>query len=189
MALTKKRRFPKKKRFTHKKLVICCLIGLLIAAGVAVYAYRRHVKNKAAPVSVSSQTSGTSGSTINLSPPTSQDKTDNNSHKDQLANGQSTSAVDTSGKKRVTPTISYVDRSTVESFVTGVFENGGVCTATLTQGSQTVTKTSTGFQNASYTQCAPISLTGVNLGKGPWTVMVSYSSASAVGKSESTILK
>jgi hypothetical protein len=82
-----------------------------------------------------------------------------------------------------------MDKTTINAFVTGVFEDDGTCTATLTQGAQTITRTSVGFKNASYTQCTPINLSAANLGTSPWSVVVSYSSGTASGSSQAVTLK
>lgn len=65
----------------------------------------------------------------------------------------------------------------------GVFEEGGTCTATFVKDGETRSKTSVGFQNSSYTQCAPIDLEPGFLTKGTWSVVVSYASPKAEGAS------
>jgi hypothetical protein len=186
MALTKKNLSTEIRRFPSKRLVITGLAIILLTAGIGAYFYKHHLDT----TKKVTLTSGTSGSSVNLNPPTLQDKADNQQHKDNIVKDQtSPTPIISSGKKQASVLISYMDKTTVDAYATGVFEDGGTCTATLTQGSQTVTRTSTGFQNASYTQCAPISLADANLGGGAWTVIVSYSSATAAGKSGSSTLK
>lgn len=161
-------------------LIVLVLISLELTG--TTYFFHRNI-NASYPKQTTQQTD------INFNPPTQQDKTINDQHKDELVKSQSATPTTYNGnKKQVKPTITHADKTTVNAYVTGVFEDGGTCTVTLTQGNQTITKTSTGFQNASYTQCTPISLTDAGLSEGVWTVIVSYSSSTAEGKSESTTL-
>lgn len=87
-------------------------------------------------------------------------------------------AQDNSQKPASSPSlvITEANGSVVRFYVNGVFEDGGTCTATATQGPQTVTRTSTGFKNVSYTQCPPIQW---NLPSGSWEVVVKYKSDTA----------
>ena len=124
------------------------------------------------------------GKQVNLDPATKADKQDSESHKDALANktDDSSTAGTSSGKAQVSPVITNASDQEVNAYISGVFEDGGTCTATLTKGSKVVTKTSTGFKNVSYTSCPPIDVDG-SLDNGTWSVVVSYSSSSADGKS------
>ncbi len=120
-----------------------------------------------------------------LSPPTATDKQAAVDRKDQIVQQQQNqSTAPASGTKSVTVVITEASSTSLKGYVQGVFEEGGTCTATATQGLQTVSKTSTGFQNVSYTQCAPISW---SLGSGTWMVNLSYKSATATGNSSKTI--
>jgi len=83
--------------------------------------------------------------------------------------------------------ISSATSSGVSAYVTGVFEEEGACTVTATQDSKSYTKTSTGFQNASYTQCAPI-IWDAALTSGTWSIVVIYESKTT-NSSQSTTIK
>lgn len=121
---------------------------------------------------------------VNLDPATEQEQRETEQHKDNLANTPSSpSPTGSDGLKQVIPQISYVDTSVINAYITGIFEEGGVCTATLTNGESTSTRSSTGFGNASYTQCAPIDLSGTGIAKG-WSATVTYESSTAKGTSE-----
>lgn len=173
----------------RKPIIIAGLAILLLTAGTGTYLYKRRQNNTVVPVMGATPSNSSNNKEVNLEPPTAADKTANEKHKNELVKDQSATPTNTNGKIKVTPTITYVNRTTVGAYIVGVFENGGTCTATLTQGSQTIVKTSTGFQNASYTQCAPISLVGANPGKGTWAVTVSYTSSSAEGQSGSQTIE
>ena len=117
---------------------------------------------------------------VNLNPPTDQEKQATDEHKQSLSENQSTPPPTPSGtKKQVTPIITSVTQNEVKAYVQGVFEEGGKCTLIATKGSQTVSGSSSGLENVSYTSCIPIS---VSLPPGSWSITVSYSSATADGK-------
>ena len=119
---------------------------------------------------------------VNLAPPTEKERQEAERHKENLANEPAPPPTTTTGKRQVTPIITNADVNEVNAYVTGIFEEGGTCTATLTKGPKKVTRSSTGFQNASYTSCAPIDVSG-SLEPGTWTAVVTYTSASSEGKS------
>jgi|ERR1700741_1544107 len=177
----------KNKKLHSKKLYLLLTllaIALILGGYLLVNAKRDHSPSTN-PISSASKSGD-----INYNPPTNSEISDTEKHKEDLANNPTPPTGNTSdGKKTVTPIISYADKSTINAYVTGIFEEGGVCTATLTKGTRVITKTSTGFQNASYTQCAPIDLSGGSVDSGDWSIVVSYSSKTASGKSETLVKK
>lgn len=92
----------------------------------------------------------------------------------------------TSTKKSVTPVITFASNnpgdSRVFGYVNGVVESTGTCTFTFT-GNGTVTKKSTGVEDVSKTNC---STTPPN-GDG-WSVVLSYDSKAASGKSQKIVV-
>lgn len=164
------------------KIIIPVIVLILVVAGASFFIISRKNNKEAAP-------SNGSGS-IGLSAPSESEKKETEQHKEGLGNDTPTKLeTGTDGKKQVKPIISYADKTSVTAYVTGIFEEGGTCTATLTSGSKTITKTSVGFQNASYTQCAPIDLTSSAIGNDAWSVVVTYTSATATGKSDASTIK
>lgn len=119
-----------------------------------------------------------------LMPATEAEKQESEARKDQIVEEQKSQSSTQSGTKTVTVVITDASSSGVRGYVQGVFEDGGTCTATATQGSQTLTKSSTGFENVSYTQCSPINW---SLSGGTWTVNLSYKSAAASGSASRTV--
>ncbi len=129
------------------------------------------------------------GHQVALNPPTTQEKKAADSQKDQIVQDEKNRANSSNSnqpKKNVSVVITELSASSIKGYVQGVFEEGGTCTATAVQGSQVITKTSTGFQNVSYTQCAPISW-GSPLGLGKWTVTLKYQSSTAEGSQSQTL--
>lgn len=72
----------------------------------------------------------------------------------------------------------------VGALVTGVSESGGVCTATVSDGTSTWQGESDGVADASSTSCGEIDVAVE--GDGPWQVSVSYASSTARGTSATT---
>jgi len=166
-----------------KVLTITTIVLLLVAAGVGVALYKKHSDDQKQPT-ISTLSESQKGD-INFNAPTDQELSDTEQHKDDVANGNSsTPATTNDGKRVVNPVISSIDKTTAYGYVTGVFEEGGTCTITLTQGTKVLTKTSGGFENASYTQCAPLDLSSLGL-SGNYTVTLSYSSPTSSGTSNS----
>lgn len=125
--------------------------------------------------------------TINYAPATPEEKQQVNDTKDKIVADQKNAAntPKTSDNKKIVAPIITNTSGLISAYVTGVFEEGGTCTATFVKDGETRSKTSAGFQNASYTQCAPIDLESGFLSKGTWSVVVSYASPTAEGASVS----
>lgn len=158
-------------------LLAIALAFIFLALGVFTYAQVRD--DSVSDTTDSNTATNKDDNYINLDPPTEEEKKSAEDHKNSLADEKPAST--TPGSQGVTVTITNASRSEVNAYVTGVFEDGGHCTATATMGSQTKTATSEGFTNVSYTSCAPIKW---SLPSGNWSVVVSYSSSKASGHSE-----
>lgn len=151
---------------------------MLAVGGFFVYANRN---NKP-----SNTTQDKSNETINYKPASPVEKKETEDHKDSLVKEQAnTPPTETSDKKTVKPTITNANQTSVNAYISGIFEENGSCTATFTKGSVTLTKSSVGFQNVSYTQCAPINIDSGFLSNGSWIVSVKYTSDKSEGVSDS----
>lgn len=181
-----------KKSKLNKKWVIGLAVLLAIVAGAAVYAYSYSNSNNTSDKPAKHKSSGSpqpdSSKDVNLNPPTNQDKTDAEKHKDEIANPPATSAPPSSQPKKVTPIITSWGQSNgnveVAARVPGIFENGGNCTLTLQKGSQKVTGSKTGKENVSEVSCGFIPIARSSLSAGDWVATVNYSSAKAEGASQ-----
>jgi hypothetical protein len=141
----------------------------------------------------------TGGSGVNLNPPTEQDKKETAEFKKALEDklntgGQSDSspspapAPNTDTTPSLMVTLSYISPSaqTVQAggYLTGILEDNGTCTLTLTKGSLRATGTSTGFIDVNKTTCPQISIERSQLSQsGQWTAVLSYKSTKASGAS------
>ena len=168
----------KNRNIKLKKLAILLICVVLGAIGLVAYThYRKRAEVPAA-----------NGQTIIYSPATDEEKKNNDINKEQIVanNNIQDTPTQTPGsntqKKSVTPIITNTS-SSINAYIPGIFEDGGVCTASFTKSGITKTKTSVGFQNVSYTQCSPIMLENNFLSPGQWAVTISYNSTSASGTS------
>jgi len=160
----------------YKASIILIITLLLIVGGFIVYK-RMH---KAAPANISTVTKPE----INYRPPTKQEKQAGNDAKTSIVehDAQVKAAQNQQGLKLVTPVITNASFSAVHAYVSGIFEDGGTCSATFTQGGTIITRTSTGFENVSDTQCAPITPNLPN--NNSWSVVITYNSSTAQGSSK-----
>ncbi len=123
----------------------------------------------------------------NLNSPTSEEKQAADNRKDEIVEEQKQQNSSQSSEiKNVTVVITSATSTDVRGYTSGVFEDGGTCSATATKGSQTFSQTSSGFANVSYTQCTPINWSSP-LSKGSWLVNLSYRSTTAQGSTSQTI--
>ena len=160
--------------------------GLILLAAVLSFFTFRHFNKSDTPV----VTTDTSSSTINYDPPTEEEiKTGQETKARNNSDNPTAPVINSAGLAQVTPTIASYDTSSVSAYITGIFEEGGTCTATFKRGDDTITTTSTGFQNSNYTSCAPLKLQSPLNIRGDWTITVSYVSAKSSGTSEPVTLK
>lgn len=79
------------------------------------------------------------------------------------------------------------DEVVVYGFVQGVVTDSGTCTVTVSRpGAADVVVSGTAFADATTTGCDPLSVPVDPSAAGPWSVVLSYSSASASGASQPT---
>lgn len=183
---TKRKAEFKLPRYNRRSLLI--ILAFLVVVGVAGWMLRNHW-NQQPSIPVTSDSTSTAKPYVNLSPPTAQEKQDAVDHKKALTDGSGSSTpTNADGKKAATVVVTSATPSTINGYASGVFEDGGTCTAKLTNSAsgEVKTLTSQGFENASYTSCTPIhpNLTGSN-----WSVVLSYNSTTAEGSSASTEVK
>lgn len=180
----------KKKKKSFKKPAIVVALVLMIG-GTTVYTLRNILN--VPYISDPEKAENRPGNDINLNPPSQQEKAETEKFKDSTIENQnpsnSTPTLSSDKKNSVIPTITNATDRVVNSLVSSIFEEGGTCTATFTKNSEILTKTSVGFQNVSYTQCAPMNLEAGFLNTGKWTVVVKYVSDKSEGSSNPQIIE
>lgn len=172
----------------NKKLpiivVLSVVVALLLTTGLA-YA------NSWWPFDASSQ-SNESSDTVNstqeknASDPTySSEKNDSPTDNTESSNSSSQKESKTSVQVGITSATKQSDDIEIRAFVAGAIEGDGTCTATVTNGSKSVTGSSEAFIDVSTTQCEPIEIPQSRLGAGVWRITVQYQSSTHEGTSAS----
>lgn len=170
----------KTRRFSKRLMILSSVALIVVAALIFLMVF-----NNNSPDDKTGTTAD--GKKVNLNDATKEERDQADANKetivkrDEQANSPPSSS---SQLKQVNVVITEATSTGVRAYVSGVFEDGGTCNASATKGAQTVSKASAGFQNVSYTQCAPISWT---LSPGTWTITVSYKSAAAQGTRTTTL--
>jgi len=173
----------KVKRSPKVSPLILGLLGIVLLSGLIFGGYQLYKSHN----KKSSTYTTADGQTINLNPPTQDEKTQTDTHKEEITNNQPVNdKTQPTQQQPSTIVFTQISSSGVRAYVTGVFEEGGTCTATATQGHTVITKTSTGFQNASYTQCAPINW-DAPLSSGSWLVTLVYKSSATQSTGSQTL--
>lgn len=178
--------FIRKLTVTKRIIVLLCVTAVIVAsAGVLLHA-------RTASHTTPSRTATTgNGSHINYDPPTQAEKDAAQTNKAHVVQEQNATASGGSiGNKQVSVVVANASQEdqqiTVNAFTSDVFENGGKCTATFTQGNTQFSKTVSANENASTTDCAPIRVNRSEFSAaGSWQVTVGYSSSTASGTSAS----
>jgi len=167
-----------------KNPFIAALVSVFLAAAIFADLWAHHntpVQQVSTPQSTSTSTTPTN--TTNLNPPTAEDKQAVDEHKETISNPPASTST-----KTVTPIIvdanEYDGQVEIRSFVPGIFENGGTCTATLKMGSLTVTKSASANADATTTNCTKFVIPASEFSsKGTWSATISYNSANYQGTS------
>lgn len=190
------KRYQKNKKVRSRKFLYILLAAIVVAllAGFGVWRFVAHKDNndsKMKNTSASKSGSGDNEPTVNYDPPTPQDKTENDQHKDELVQQQQQTPPPSSN---VTPIITsygqYNGNIEVSSIVPSIIEDGGTCTLTATMGSNKVTKQTTAIRNAQDTTCPTFTIPRSEFAApGNWTINVKYSSAKYSGTSEAKTIK
>lgn len=172
----------------NKKAIIIGLVALLLVAGVTfILLKQRNNKSETTPAISAQQ------ETINLEPPTAEDKQSVDENKQRIINEQEKAANQPTppagSTKTVTPIIAFAEQSgsvvEVSSYVNGIFEDGGKCTARFIKNALSITKEVTATKEGRSVFCPLFSIPASEFAeKGMWSVTVSYSSPSASGSSE-----
>jgi len=164
-------------------LAIAVILFLVIASG-SLIAYPRVRVNKEAVQTA--DTNSPSFEKVDLSPPTEEDKQAVDQHKDALAKQQNEPAPSSSSSAKpiITDVGFYNGNVEIRSFITGVYEAGGTCTAELTKGSSKITRQVTATKGATTTDCPVIRIPRAELNAGTWTAQLIYNSSASTGTSE-----
>jgi preprotein translocase subunit SecF len=173
---------------TRKRNIIISAVVILLVLAAGIGFAVKNSKNKTTDTTGAKQFSG----------PTEQEKADADAHKDEVVEqikqeDQAQNSGNTQEKRTVTPVVTSASQNgnsiNVSGYVSGVFEDGGSCVITISQGDNKVVKTSKAFENVSTTQCEQTVISRSEFpASGNWQVVISYDSATAKGVSQAQSL-
>lgn len=173
----------KKSLLKKKKILFIFTLAGLVALVLGVY----HVTKTPGILSQSDPVASGGTEAFDLSPPSEEEveQGDTNYNKTEPMGGEETDQTQPAQNQKsdLMVLITSAEASTVRAQVSGVVEDGGICTATYIKGSDVYKRTSTGMANVSYTQCQPIRPEAGKLTKGTWKVVVDYNSNEGKGSS------
>jgi hypothetical protein len=181
--------YQKRKPVKNLKKIYFSVAGIVLVVLLGTFLLVRSHHHPAATSSPTTKTLA-DGSTVNLAPPTDEDKQAVDQHKDDLGNQQNTPP--TPSGQNVTPVITVSGQSSdggpveVRGFIPGIFEDGGTCTANFTLNAASVVKTSNAVKDATVTRCTNFSIARSEFSPGTWTLTLEYTSAAHQGSSETT---
>lgn len=125
---------------------------------------------------------------INSTPPTEEEKKSGDEAKTKIIENQPKTQTATNGQKSITPTITYAgqygDQIEVGAYVNTIFEDGGICTLALSNGSASQIVSVDAVKNTSAVDCPVMIIKRSLLSPGKWEATVTYKSNSASGISE-----
>lgn len=184
-----------KPRSNRKPLYVVLSVILVLLLSGLTYAY----KNNFFFFKDSSPT--TAKDSINLEPPTEEDKKEAESNKQRLIeedrqqdNVTSEPEPSSDNKQKVTPIIGFVEQSDnkdieANGYIPQVIEKNGTCILTLEKQGQKVTESKRALPDAQGTVCGLLSIERSRLSTGEWRATITYSSDKYEGVSKEEMVK
>ncbi len=169
---------------TKRRFIIPIVLIALALLALAAYLYMANRPT-------SNRSNNSTKETVNYDPPTKDDASSVDANKQRIEEQEANQNNNSSSVVR--PTITYAGQYD-QSFEVGgyvdVFEEGGTCTATFTQGNVKLTKSVTAIRGANSVDCPVMSLSSASFNpKGQYTVTLSYKSDNYTGTSSTKTIE
>ncbi|MCA9332284.1 hypothetical protein KDA00_00220 [Candidatus Saccharibacteria bacterium] len=184
--MTKYKHKKQSKTNPGKRYVLLLLLGVAIL--VSGYASLRYFNNKS-NVNSSPSNVDSNGDYLNLNPPTEEEKqqADNNKKalsKDENENSNNTNTNNSSAVVIISRLGTYEGQVEAAGYVQNVFEDGGKCLYTFTNGSSKLTREVDAFRDVTTTICSGVEIPISEFAnKGKWQLTISYKSSLYEGSS------
>lgn len=169
------------------RTLLMLIVLLIVVAGLSAFLYLQSRNGDSLD-----NDQAASGEVTNLSPPTEQEKKESADNKSRLSKDEDASKpkpnTSSDGKIAVTPIIQFASQNNakieVSSYVPGIFEDDGTCTANFSKDGKTVLEAVKAQKEGNATYCPLIVLDSSEFQtKGEWVVSVTYSSLRYSGSS------
>lgn len=182
----------KKPLIRHKKIIIPSLIFVALIVGFISFKF---LNTKKQTNLAAENTNTETDNNIDYSPPTKEDKSNNDAFKEKLGDNKPSAPQSNGEKKKVIPVISFWGQNQgnnsveVGSFISEVVESGGTCTLTMSKGAQQETTKTDAIKDATTTTCGTMTIARASLNPGKWTAKVTYLSATSEGVSDNIFIE
>ena len=167
------------------KYIVIIIILAVLAGGIYYFIHSNQKGNLTE--SDANNDSSSQASKVNYDPPTEQDKQEAEDNKQKIVDKSEQTT--TPAGTNVTPVITYAGlydgQIEVGGYIPNIFEEGGICSATLTrEGSSSVNKSVNAVRGANSVDCPQITISSSDIPtKGAWSVTLSYKSNGYTGVS------
>lgn len=171
-----------------KKLLIITLLAVAALACTVAFLSMRDGFDKGRSANEVDQSAG-----INLDPPTDEEKQRADDNKRRIEEREraieDAQNNDDGPRRTVTPAFSYLGQYGAQieigSYVSGIYEDGGTCTAKFSKDGESFSRSVQANKNVTSVDCSVIAVPVSDFpSKGIWSVVVSYDSLTAAGSSE-----
>ncbi|MEK7603249.1 MAG: hypothetical protein AAB459_03330 [Patescibacteria group bacterium] len=171
------------KKISKKTVIVS--IALIVATMLLGYAIQKtsikEVKSNPVPDEIL-----TTGVSLQYEGPTEEEIKNSEKHKQDISDSKIQTPTPGSLRK-VNPLITSINTSELRGYISGIAEEGGTCSATYTNGTNSFTKSSLGVLNTSNTVCGEIKTNSSDFNlSGTWRVILSYTSKTSQGSSEAS---
>lgn len=170
----------------RKPVLWIAFLALIAALGSGVFWHIQKDRNDSTLVGIAGV------SKINYGPPTKQEQQSGTTQKQEDIQRQTLNSQGTPTTADVFITSASYNSTAnaveIRAYISNLFEDGGTCSATLTNGSQTVTQTSSATEVATTTQCGTITIPRSSFSTGGiWQITLTYTSSAATGSQSTTV--
>lgn len=179
----------------NSRLMLAIGIPVVLIVGIGVWLLTAHNPsrsiNNATPRTDSEKTATAKSSSpsINLSPPTDEEKAAGDNQKQEIVKQQESPPTPNNiANVVIVDANQYQDEVEVRAFVGNRIDTDGTCTITIAKGMTTVTRTKKATADATTTQCGSVDIPRSEFAEGgQWDVTVTYTSGGATGKANTSV--
>lgn len=172
----------KQKNQNNKKIVFTGSVIVLIVSLFMTISYFR--ENTPITNKINSPQGISDSNVVKNSPPSADEQKSGDNIKPKISqNNNSQPQTESNIKPIITDAGYYANNIEVSSFIPGIYEDGGICTLTLSKDGQKITMSEEAIKDAKTLRCQNFIVAKSELSSGEWSVLISYKSAKHFGVS------